>query len=120
MDLVTRGRLSVQRVGGDAWKAIGQLAEKGGWEEMDLRPKTTKKGKEKESDGDDPSKLKAAPKKRVKSAKTKVVDKEDSESVAEETESPPSKRKVQNVKRKLQDTDLGTQDSLRRSTRVRT
>lgn len=33
MDLVHRGRLSVQRVEPEAWDAIEQLAEKGGWSE---------------------------------------------------------------------------------------
>ncbi len=42
MDLVTRGRLSVQRVEEDAWKAIVLLAEKGGWQELDLKPKPKK------------------------------------------------------------------------------
>jgi len=36
MDLVTRGRLSVQRVEEQAWNAILKLAETGGWEELDL------------------------------------------------------------------------------------
>ncbi|KAF8165764.1 PUA-like domain-containing protein [Crassisporium funariophilum] len=45
MDLVRKGRLSVQRVQEDAWVAVGLLAEKGGWEEMDLKPKK-KPGKE--------------------------------------------------------------------------
>ena len=42
MDLVSRGRLSVQRVEEDAWKAIVLLAEKGGWQELDLKPKPKK------------------------------------------------------------------------------
>jgi hypothetical protein len=42
MDLVTRGRLSVQRVGEDAWAAIVLMAENGGWEELNMKPK--KKG----------------------------------------------------------------------------
>ena len=42
MDLVTRGRLSVQRVGEDAWAAIELMAQNGGWEELDMKPK--KKG----------------------------------------------------------------------------
>ncbi|THV02618.1 DUF55-domain-containing protein [Dendrothele bispora CBS 962.96] len=33
MDLVTRGRLSVQRVSEEAWNVINLLAEKGGWDE---------------------------------------------------------------------------------------
>ncbi|KAF9450144.1 DUF55-domain-containing protein [Macrolepiota fuliginosa MF-IS2] len=44
MNLVTRGRLSVQRVDANAWGTIHLLADNGGWEEMDLKPrkKTTK------------------------------------------------------------------------------
>lgn len=42
MDLVTRGRLSVQRVREDAWAAIELMAENGGWEELNV--KTKKKG----------------------------------------------------------------------------
>jgi len=42
MDLVTRGRLSVQRVRMDAWAAIELMAENGGWEELEMKPK--KKG----------------------------------------------------------------------------
>src|SRR5882757_5991693 len=48
MDLVTRGRLSVQRVGEDAWAAIELMAENGGWEELDIRPRK-KGGKMKDS-----------------------------------------------------------------------
>jgi hypothetical protein len=33
MDLVHRGRLSVQRVQGRAWEVIEKLGEKGGWSE---------------------------------------------------------------------------------------
>lgn len=39
MDLVTRGRLSVQRVEEQAWNAVVKLAETGGWEELDLTAK---------------------------------------------------------------------------------
>jgi len=42
MDLVTRGRLSVQRVSEAAWAAIGLLAEKGGWDEASLKKRVTK------------------------------------------------------------------------------
>jgi hypothetical protein len=42
MDLVTRGRLSVQRVGEDAWAAIELMAENGGWEKLDIKPKKKK------------------------------------------------------------------------------
>ncbi|KAG6854440.1 hypothetical protein C0991_006519 [Blastosporella zonata] len=43
MDLVGRGRLSVQRVEESAWNAIVALSEKGGWEEIDLKDKKRKK-----------------------------------------------------------------------------
>ncbi|KAI0711049.1 PUA-like domain-containing protein [Cerioporus squamosus] len=33
MALVSRGRLSVQRVEGETWKVVEQLAERGGWDE---------------------------------------------------------------------------------------
>ncbi|KAF9035928.1 DUF55-domain-containing protein [Panaeolus papilionaceus] len=49
MDLVTRGRLSVQRVKEDAWKSISLMAEKGGWGELDLKVKKGAKGKAKAS-----------------------------------------------------------------------
>lgn len=39
MDLVRRGRLSVQRVKKDAWDVIVLLADNGGWEDLDLKPK---------------------------------------------------------------------------------
>ena len=37
MDLVTRGRLSVQRVSEEAWNTIQLLAERGGWDGLNLK-----------------------------------------------------------------------------------
>ncbi|KAJ3889605.1 DUF55-domain-containing protein [Lentinula edodes] len=37
MDLINRGRLSVQRVQKPAWDVIGLLAERGGWDESKLK-----------------------------------------------------------------------------------
>lgn len=122
MDLVTRGRLSVQRVGEDAWKAIEQLAEKGGWEDMDLRPTATVTKKRKENGGSDdgPSKkVKAAPKRKGKLAKPTDLDQEDTEPAADETETLSATHKKQTVKRKCQDTESNLA-GLRRSTRTRT
>lgn len=45
MGLVTRGRLSVQRVESNAWNTIQLLAENGGWEEMDLKPRKSSQKK---------------------------------------------------------------------------
>jgi hypothetical protein len=39
MDLVRKGRLSVQRVDEKAWDAISLLTKEGGWEEMNLKSK---------------------------------------------------------------------------------
>ncbi|KAJ7100217.1 DUF55-domain-containing protein [Mycena belliarum] len=39
MDLVLRGRLSVQRVSPSAWVAVELLANNGGWDALDLAPK---------------------------------------------------------------------------------
>ncbi|KAJ3777325.1 DUF55-domain-containing protein [Lentinula raphanica] len=48
MDLINRGRLSVQRVEKPAWDAIEQLAERGGWDETKLgKGKGKAKGKSK-------------------------------------------------------------------------
>jgi hypothetical protein len=54
MDLVRRGRLSVQRVTRDAWDVVVLLAENGGWAELDLKPKkrmAPRKGKGKIEEG---------------------------------------------------------------------
>jgi hypothetical protein len=45
MDLVRKGRLSVQRVDEQAWNAINLLTKEGGWEEMNLKPKKGSSGK---------------------------------------------------------------------------
>lgn len=48
MDLVRRGRLSVQRVQPEAWEVIEQLADKGGWIEETKGNGRAKKGREEE------------------------------------------------------------------------
>ncbi|KAK2465918.1 hypothetical protein APHAL10511_001559 [Amanita phalloides] len=44
MDLVTRGRLSVQRVSEEAWHAIELLADRGGWDETFWTKRSAKDG----------------------------------------------------------------------------
>ncbi|KDR84260.1 hypothetical protein GALMADRAFT_236963 [Galerina marginata CBS 339.88] len=115
MNLVTRGRLSVQRVGEDAWNAIGLLAEKGGWEEMDLKP--SKKGKEK--------KAAAATAPKSKPAATRKKEESQSEDDAGDeggSEAKKSTGKAATAKRKraaAEKEDVGEREGLRRSTRVR-
>ena len=48
MALVNRGRLSVQRIDEDAWEIIQNMAERGGWEDMEYG----KGGKGKSRDDD--------------------------------------------------------------------
>ena len=122
---MTRGRLSVQRVGEGAWNAIGLLAEKGGWEEMDLRPKKPVKrisssaGKAKESSRTP----KAKPPATERKGKTQTkYDKNENDEEAEETEDEEPSRKYTTSKRKRKATDEGEEDFMetpRRSTRRR-
>ena len=128
---MTRGRLSVQRVGERAWNAIGLLAEKGGWEEMDLRPKKPVKrisssaGKAKESSRTPKAKPPAT--KRKGKTQTKYVerDKNENDEEADETEDEEDEepsRKYTTSKRKRKATDEGDEDFIetpRRSTRRR-
>ncbi|KAK7032036.1 hypothetical protein VNI00_013404 [Paramarasmius palmivorus] len=93
MDLVTRGRLSVQRVDQKAWNTIHLLAEKGGWDELALDPKktpsTSTKGRGKASSSTEVNGTPkaAAPKRTVstrakatpKKAKAKTVDEDEDE-----------------------------------------
>ncbi|KAJ7634861.1 DUF55-domain-containing protein [Roridomyces roridus] len=105
MDLVTRGRLSVQRVTPAAWAAIELLAEKGGWDELDLDPKK-KKAAAKKAPADGPvtprpsraAKTKAQAKKRkAKNSDSEDEDDEDYESdeVISKTTSARRKRKAE-------------------------
>ncbi|KAH9482190.1 Thymocyte nuclear protein 1 [Psilocybe cubensis] len=133
MDLVTRGRLSVQRVEEGAWKAINELASRGGWEEMDLRPgKKLEKAKDGEPKAKSSLKEKAKPKPRKKASETKEdnsmsndtktrVDGDKEKPLGKATD---EKRKVP-AKRKREakaepDSEVANErDGLRRSTRAR-
>jgi len=68
MDLVTRGRLSVQRVKKAEYEAISLLAERGGWEELDIKKLASHKPA-------NPTKARARPKApAAKRGKTTKVD----------------------------------------------
>ncbi|KAF9035023.1 DUF55-domain-containing protein [Hymenopellis radicata] len=89
MDLVARGRLSVQRVTEEAWNAITLLAEKGGWTDDDLKPPPkAKKPAEK--------KTKAKPRTPAKSKakRTRKVDSDDEGEESEEVMPTPKKRRA--------------------------
>ena len=128
---MTRGRLSVQRVGEGAWNAIGLLAEKGGWEEMDLRPKKPVKrisssaGNAKESSRTPKAKPPATERKGKTQTKYVERDKNEDDEEAEDTEGEEDEepsRKYTTSKRKRKATDEGDEDFIetpRRSTRRR-
>ncbi|KAN0131374.1 DUF55 domain containing protein [Lactarius tabidus] len=50
MELVRRGRLSVQRVQPEAWEVIKQMAEKGGWADETKRNGRSKRGRDETGD----------------------------------------------------------------------
>ncbi|KAF7351209.1 Autophagy-related protein [Mycena sanguinolenta] len=109
MDLVTRGRLSVQRVSEAAWTAVQALANTGGWDELDLNPKKKSPAKKAapKAAGDRPAraaKTKAKAKKRK--AKGSDSDDEEDDDYGEEDESEPeviSKTTSSRRKRKAED-----------------
>lgn len=127
MDLVTRGRLSVQRVDEKAWDAVVQLAENGGWEELDLKPKksgsTTGQSRKASQ-----KKEKPAPRPRKK---RKSKEEEDEKSESEDNEEGDAsgddagkgdtiaKTKRSNKRRKTEESPDEDSASRRRSTRTK-
>ncbi|KAF9266118.1 DUF55-domain-containing protein [Marasmius fiardii PR-910] len=83
MDLVTRGRLSIQRVDEKAWNAIGLMADKGGWDELELDKKTPAAPKASKAKSGEQST--GTPKSRAAPARTKKA--------AAPTKSPKKKKK---------------------------
>jgi hypothetical protein len=111
MDLVTRGRLSVQRVGEDAWAAIALLAENGGWEELDMRPKK-KVGKAKGST----SKID----KPEKGEETQEKDRTDNEAESKDEQVHIGNTSTKRKRRTDVDIgDIGERPGLRRSNRAK-
>lgn len=110
MPLVTRGRLSVQRVSQECWGIIQMMSEKGGWEEMTFGKKKTSASKRPRQAATKNSRVKPTP-----------TDDDDSEvearvDTSEELDVKPKKSK----KRKASDVDAGTKEvPLRRSVRTK-
>ena len=123
MDLVTRGRLSVQRVGEDAWAAIELMAENGGWEELDMKPKKKLKGS---SSNVDKSEKRVKPR-TTKSGKVNPQQEDrthgDSEDKSKDdqvhTASSPIKRKRGAAYADVDIDDTGERHGLRRSNRAK-
>ncbi|KAJ7683016.1 PUA-like domain-containing protein [Mycena rosella] len=108
MDLVTRGRLSVQRVSAAAWGAVQLLADTGGWDALELAPKK-KAAPKKAAAGAGagrPARAAAAAKTKAKARKKKRgsdsedegdddYDEEEEEEVISKTTSSRRKRKAE-------------------------
>ncbi|KAG6877363.1 hypothetical protein C0993_008218 [Termitomyces sp. T159_Od127] len=111
MDLVGRGRLSVQRVEESAWKTIVALAEKGGWEEMNVKVK----GKRPAKSAAAVPKSKPAKRPNTRTTQNDVESEEKEEDDEDSVEGPRMKR---GTKRKAQeDADYSATRRRGRSTR---
>ncbi|KAI0758108.1 DUF55-domain-containing protein [Fomes fomentarius] len=118
MALVTRGRLSVQRVEPRTWDVVQQLAARGGWEEADS--KTSKSKAKPKGKGKSSSRQKSRSKKKAdEDASDQGEDsqpEEERDDVAESTKSKKPGRR----KRKVEDVESEAEQlQPRRSTRVR-
>lgn len=82
MDLVVRGRLSVQRATEDSFNAVKLLAEKGGWEEMGLSGKAKPQPKAKKAPAAPKKKTAARPKRRASAEESSLSEEEDQEEEA--------------------------------------
>ncbi|KAF9067636.1 PUA-like domain-containing protein [Rhodocollybia butyracea] len=113
MDLITRGRLSVQQVQKPAWDTITLLAERGGWEESSFSKAKTSKAKVKKDKGTSGT-TKARGRKKAKEVEETDLDEEE-ESDLEENNAKGKRKSGQ--KRKA----AGNEHmESRRSTRART
>ena len=125
MDLVTRGRLSVQRVDEKAWEAITLLAAKGGWDDLDLK---LKKGRTDTTSKKAPATRRAPTRAKPVARKTKeeddfeedTEDQNDDEDYEEESLVGTSKKSGGKKRRRKGDSDDDEYVSPRRaSTRVK-
>ena len=118
MDLIIRGRLSVQRVGEDAWAAIELMAENGGWEELDMKPK--KKGVKLKGSASNVDKREKPS--TTKSGKVNPQEKDRTHDNEEESKDE-QRDQVHPTKRKrgtaYTDVDTGERQGVRRSNRAR-
>jgi len=127
MDLVTRGRLSVQRVTEDAWNTVASMSKRGGWEEMNMKPKKAAsvgkpRAKETSTKTLTTKKGKGRPKGQKARRKTQEDDEDEGEGEEDEEEEPlvkEPKSPTAYAKRKREVEDVGTSEDagLRRSTR---
>jgi hypothetical protein len=113
MALVNSGRLSVQPVTEDAWSVIEMMAEKGGWDEMNIA-----KSKAKATKGDGRSKRASNGRAAGKSKKQDREDEVDKNIGDADAKSSVTNTSAIGRKRKVVDEE-DVEDGWRRSTRAR-
>ena len=119
---MTRGRLSVQRVGEDAWAAIELMAENGGWEELDMKPKKKKDVKLKGSTSNVDKSEKASTTTKLGKEKDRTHDNEgksEDDQVQTIANSSSIKRKRGTAYTDVDVDDTGERHGLRRSNRAK-
>ncbi|CCM03358.1 uncharacterized protein FIBRA_05487 [Fibroporia radiculosa] len=128
MALVTRGRLSVQRVEEKTWDVVSMLAEKGGWNEVDIKDGAAKRRIASRAGKSRKIRVVKGRGKKVEASENEVESDEDGDEIETEREAPAGEEegsssvaKPAHRKRKVMDTDQDDQTgtSLRRSTRAR-
>jgi hypothetical protein len=112
MALVSRGRLSVQRVDKEAWDTLVLLAERGGWEELNFG-----KGKAKPNTAKGAKGARASPRKKKRKADEESTD-YDQDDDSENHPADSEKRSTSGHKRKAK-SPVDEGDVVRRSTRSR-
>ncbi|KAJ7269881.1 DUF55-domain-containing protein [Mycena rebaudengoi] len=118
MDLVTRGRLSVQRVSEAAWNAVQLLAATGGWDSLDLNPKKKAPVKKSAENAVAPRPRAAKAKAQAKKRKTKGSDSDDDEDDDyEEDEDEEVISKTTSLRRKRKAEDYEELPPARRASR---
>ena len=115
MDLVRRGRLSVQRVNMEAWDAIMLLAENGGWDDLNFKTRKLAVGKGKSkmkkrlNDASSSEHLSDSEETKVKAKLAADTDEvaEDGQNVFSDRISPKNRATSRSAKRKRKVEDVG-------------
>jgi hypothetical protein len=120
MDLVTRGRLSVQRVSEAAWTAVQQLASTGGWDVLDLSPAKKKSPAKKATAPAERPARAAKTKAKAKKRKAKGSDSDDDDDDYDEESEQEVISKTTSSRRKRKAEDYEELPPTRRANRAKT
>jgi len=121
LDLITRGRLSVQRVNQEAWDVIVSMAENGGWEGVDLKQRGSQaKAKGKRGPENEESSAHASRNSTKDEDRTSEDEGQEGGAVPDENPLPQGSKVALGTKRKRKVEDVGaiTGPGRRKSTRT--